>query len=75
MNSPKPVNNTELNRAEQLWNESNPHPEGTYAWYGWSMEFMSDDGHLPGLHSDNQARSKAQDPSSCPITKVILYDT
>jgi hypothetical protein len=46
MNSPSPVNNTELNRAEQLWNELNPHPEGTYAWYGWSMEFMLDDGQI-----------------------------
>ena len=34
-------------RAEDLWRKLNPHPEGSYAWYGWSLEFtVSDDGQV-----------------------------
>lgn len=34
-------------RAEDLWRKLNPHPEGSYAWYGWSLDFtVSDDGQI-----------------------------
>jgi hypothetical protein len=35
-----------LTEAEDLWRQLNPHPEGSYAWYGWSMEFTIDNGQV-----------------------------
>jgi hypothetical protein len=36
----------ELKQAEDLWRKLNPHPTGSYAWYGWSMEFTIDNGQV-----------------------------
>ena len=36
----------ELKQAEDLWRKLNPHSEGSYAWYGWSMEFTIDKGQV-----------------------------